>query len=81
MNNVSVGMKVVCLYTGDKGVVTGINNEADSRDVMGETAWWVLWETGGCKGNQYWTVESDLIVFSEYDPEDYPEHKEYQNKD
>lgn len=46
MNNVSVGMKVVCLYTGDKGVVTGINNEADPRDVMGETAWWVLWETG-----------------------------------
>lgn len=81
MNKIGVGMKVVDVYTGDKGVVTGINPNADPEDTMGETAWWVSWETGTCKGKEYWMVESDLVVFSEYDFEDYPEHKEYQNKD
>lgn len=74
MNKIEVGSKVVDIYCGEEGVVTGINHEADPEDVMGETAWWVLWETGSCAGKELWMVESDLVLFSEYDLEEFPQH-------
>lgn len=75
MNKIEIGSRVVDIYCGEEGVVTGINHDADPEDVMGETAWWVLWNTGIFKGKELWMVESELIVFSEYDPEEYPAHK------
>lgn len=80
MNKIKVGSKVVDRYLGDMGIVTGVNDQPDPEDVKGETAWWVRWETGTCKGNEFWMVESDLILFDEYDIEDYPDHRYYQEE-
>lgn len=74
MSKIEIGSKVVDVYCGEEGVVTGINHDADPEDVMGETAWWVLWVTGSCAGKELWMVESDLVLFSEYDPEEFPQH-------
>ena len=74
MNKIEIGSKVVDVYCGEKGIVTGINHDADPQDVMGETAWWVLWKTGDFAGTELWMVESDLILFSEYDAEEFPQH-------
>lgn len=74
MSKIEIGSKVVDMYSGDRGVVTGINHDVDPGDVMGETAWWVRWETGRWAGDDLWMAESDLILFSEYDAEAFPQH-------
>ena len=69
MNKIEIGSKVVHIRCGDEGVVTGI-----FPDLVGETAWWVLWETGDFAGKELWLNESHLILLSEYNADEYPQH-------
>ena len=74
MNKIEIGSKVVGVYSGDVGKVTGINPNADPKGVRGKMAWCVLWEAGGDACKEFWMVESDLLLLSEYDVEEFPQH-------
>ena len=77
MNKIEIGSKVVDVHCGDEGVVTGIFPDhvgEAAESVLWQAAWWVLWETGGLAGKELWMAESDLILLSEYDAEEFPQH-------
>ena len=74
MNKIEIGSKVVDIHCGEEGVVNGINND-DGRDaVLGETAWWALWETGGLAGKEFWMAAIRLASVPECDVEEFTQH-------
>jgi hypothetical protein len=72
MNKFNVGDRVVCIYSGDKGVVSRYREPTEEDE--GLIPLWVVWETGTFAGKELWGHECDCILEDEYDPEDYPEH-------